>query len=82
MLLRNVPYKSWTEDESGGVGLRSFDQRSPPVHFKFGSSIFFSFKGPFVPPDKYEIIDQFIQLTVDYLAQSLCSQVNSGELRG
>lgn len=46
VLLRNLPYMSWTEDESGGMGLRCFDQWSPPVHFKFGCSIFFLLKVP------------------------------------
>lgn len=42
----------------------------------------FSFKGAFVPPDKCEVIDQFIQFAVDRSVLSLCSQVNSRGLRG
>ena len=40
------------------------------------------FKGASVPPDKCEVIDQFILFAVDRSASSLCSQVNSGGLSG
>lgn len=39
-------------------------------------------KGAFIPPDKCEVIDQFFLFVIDCSAPSLCSQVNSGGVRG